>query len=198
MNLQTYISLDEAAARYGLDLATLTLAVESGKIKAVKVNGGIAVSERGITAHAKLQTYIPLSEAAKRYGLDSVALTQAVESGKIKAVKVNGGIAVAEEDIKRAGGRRDELWAQVAHLDGMPVALEEACRRYKFGQASVYNWIGQGYVRVLEESRGRGRGHKRILNEADVAYIALVAAEGERRAGKRIVSTEYVPPHCTT
>jgi len=61
---------------------------------------------------------------------------------------------------------------------------------------SIYRWIERGYVRVLDDQRGGGRGRKRLLNEADVAYAALVAKERGKREGRRILTPEFIPPHC--
>lgn len=142
----------------------------------------------------ELPTYIPLAEAARRYHLDRQALTHAVESGRMKAIQVKGEITVAEEDIRMAA-KRKELWRQVESLDGEPIAIGAAREKYNLGAASLYKWIKLGYVRVIEDLRGRGRGRKRTLNEADVAYIALVADERGRQPGKRIITPEFIPPH---
>ena len=142
-----------------------------------------------------LPTYIPLNEATRRYRIGAQALTQMVEKGTIRAVKIDGSMAVAETDVQLTT-KRNSLWARVEHLDGTPIGLEEACVKYDFSSPSVYRWIAQGYVRVLNDQRGGGRGRKRLLNEADVAYIALVAKERGKRQGKRIVTSKFTPPHC--
>jgi len=142
----------------------------------------------------ELPEYLPLEEAARRYRLSPEILTRAVEDGKIRAVCADGRILVAEEDVQKMT-KRDALWSQVAHLDGSPIALEQACSRYAISSPSLYRWIDAGYVRVLEDQRGGGRGRKRVLNEADVAYAALVAKERGRRRGKPIFTEEFLPPH---
>jgi predicted site-specific integrase-resolvase len=147
---------------------------------------------------ANLRTYIPLSEAVRRYDLDPGILTRMIEDGRIDAVRTNGDIAVAEEDVDRTRktmSKRDELWRRVRHLDGRPIGLREGCRKYDFSSPSVYNWINKGYIRVLKDTRGGGRGRKRLLNEADLAYAALVAKERGQQQGKAIFTTEFIPPH---
>ncbi len=44
--------------------------------------------------------YIPIDQAVKQYSISRAALTKAIETGKMRAVEVNGFIAVAEEDMK--------------------------------------------------------------------------------------------------
>ena len=141
-----------------------------------------------------LLTYIPLREASERYGVARKSLTQLVDSGRIRAVNINGGIAVAEEDVASTS-RRDELWARVGMLDGNPIGVAEARRKYRMGAATLNRWVKTGVVRVLEAPEGRGRGQKRLLNEADVAYAGLVADERGRKRGRRILTPEYMPPH---
>ncbi len=148
---------------------------------------------------AELPTYISLADAADRFRVSRTWLTHLVESGKIRAVKLDGGkIAVAEGDVDMTvqhASKRDELWKRVKHLDGNPIGVGDARKKYALGAASLNRWIELGYVRVIDNTRGGGRGRKRILNEADVAYAALVANERGRRPGKRIFTPEFVPPH---
>ena len=142
-----------------------------------------------------LPTYIPLNQAAMRYSVNVAMLHRAVESGIMQAVRTpEGRILVADEDVS-VMVERDNLWNQVRHLDGRPIGLGEACRKYKLGTVSVYHWIEQGYVRVLNDQRGGGRGKKRTLNEADVAYASLVADTRGRRPGRRIFTRNFLPPH---
>jgi transposase len=87
-----------------------------------------------------------------------------------------------------------ELWQRVSHLDGKPIGLREAIEKYDISMSTVYRWIDKGYVRVLEEG-GVGRGNKRLLNEADMAYAGKVADIRGRSQGRTIITEEYIPPH---
>jgi hypothetical protein len=174
--------------------------VETGKVRAVEVNGSVAVAEEDVsTASASsLPTYISIPEAINQYDLEREILTRLVEAGRVRAIKIDGSLVVAVEDVRRIAEkviRKDELWARVRHLDGEPIAVGEARQKYHLGAASLNRWIDKGYVRVIKEQRGKGRGRKRNLNEADVAYAALVAEERGRRQGRRIFVPEFVPPH---
>jgi predicted site-specific integrase-resolvase len=147
---------------------------------------------------ANLRTYIPLSEAVRRYDLDPGVLTRMIEDGRIDAVRTNGDIAVAEEDVDRTRktmSKRDELWRRVRHLDGRPIGIRAACNEYGFSTSSLYRWIERDYVRILKDQRGGGRGRKRALNEADVAYAAEVAKIRGKTPGRAIFTSDYTPPH---
>ena len=141
-----------------------------------------------------LPTYIPLNEATRRYRIGAQALTQMVEKGTIRAVKIDGSMAVAETDID-AMTLRDELWARVKHLDGTAIGVKDARCKYHLGAATLSRWIEDGIVRVLQSPLGQGRGRKKLLNEADIAYTSLVADKRGRKRGRRILTPEYLPPH---
>ena len=143
----------------------------------------------------ELPTYIPLGEAAAKYRLDRQSLTQAIEDGIIRAVRINGGVAVANEDVAVVN-KRNSLWKRVKHLDGNPISMSEACERYpEINFASLSRWVQQGHIRTISGQRGGGRGRKLLLNEADVAYTASLVQIRGKKPGKRVFTPEYLPPH---
>ena len=146
----------------------------------------------------ELETYVPLEEAAREYNIPDVALTRLMEDGKIKAVRINGGTAVAERDVQAlAFGKRDQMWEQVKRLEGIPISMSDACEKYReLNFASLSRWIKQGYIRTIGKMpQSRGRGHKKLLNEADVAYATLILRQRGKQPGKRVFTPETIPPH---
>ena len=59
-------------------------------------------------------------------------------------------------------------------LEGHVIGIEEAHELYGLNKQSIYRWIEKGYIRVVKDQRGGGRGRKRLWNKADVVYIALL------------------------
>ena len=201
--LPVFLSLDEAVRRFHLSQQDLERLIEAGEVRTIIVDGKVAVAEEDVwkaSVHAgnsRGLVFISQAEAARRFHLNPEKLRALVESGDVRAVRVGKEMALAEEDLKVALGiKRQELWARVKHLDGVPIGLGEACAKYGLSSPSIYRWIERGYVRVLDDQRGGGRGRKRLLNEADVAYAALVAKERGKREGRRILTPEFIPPHC--
>ena len=146
----------------------------------------------------ELPTFIYLNEAASHYGVRREMLTQLVEDGKIRAGQINGEIAVAQEDVQVLN-QRNQLWRQVKHLDGVAISMTAACEKYEeINFASLSRWVARGYIRALGGQKGGGRGNKRLLNEADVAYTALLIRKRGKRPGKRVFSPETFPPHLAT
>jgi transposase len=101
---------------------------------------------------------------------------------------------VAEEDVEDSQSevaKRDRLWSRVQHLDGRPIGVREAAEKYDLSTGSLSRWIKCGYIRTLSNDRPRGRGKKRLLNEADVAYASLLA--NEHRRGREVFRAELIP-----
>ena len=133
-------------------------------------------------AVATLPTYIPLTEAAARYGLSEAALRRAVSDGIIRAVRLLGeGIAVADEDVaviaaqKEAKEEGDEL-----------VSLNEAARRLGVDSQTIWRWHKYGWLQK------RGTGPRKAvlisLRQARQLYILYKKRGGVR--GRRLIPKE--------
>ncbi len=128
-----------------------------------------------MTSGAELLTYIPLSEAAERYRLSVGALNRAVERGTIKAVKVNGDIAVAEEDV-------DILAIDLGEgLRGKPIRATEAAEKYGVSIANLSRWADAGYIHVIEHQYGY-----LVLDEAEVKRAAKIFKKAREETGSSI------------
>lgn len=117
-----------------------------------------------------LPTYIPLEDAAQMYHLPRQTLTRAVEDGIIRAVKVGGRIAVAEEDIAAMSGLpgREEF----EHLRGEHLSVPQAAREYNVPYTTLRGWIEYGYLPSEETRQGKLRRFK--VDRADIAYLSTV------------------------
>lgn len=79
-----------------------------------------------MAALSALPTLLPLSEAARKYGLDEARLRRLVEAGKIRAGVAMGELVVSEDEvrseaIKQKGLRKEDLpeYQMHAHLKGV-------------------------------------------------------------------------------
>jgi len=122
-------------------------------------------------------TYIPLETAAARCGLDPAVLNRAIDYGTIRAVNVdgNGGLAVAEEDVKVLAIGRDE------QLEGKAIRVTEAAKKYGVSHQSLNNWAEYGYIRIIEQ------GPKLLLlDEADVKQAAAIFKKAKEKTGSPV------------
>jgi predicted site-specific integrase-resolvase len=144
-------------------------------------------------------TVISLPEAAQRLGIAPEALTRLVQSDKIKVRTVRthaGQLMLDEGDVQRmakAKALRDRIWERVAKFEGETVSTQEARETFGIHESTLYRCIENGYIRAGRGSKG-GRGKKRELNKADVAYVSELAKRGRGR-GHRLFGPDTIPPH---
>jgi len=120
-----------------------------------------------------LPTYLPLPDAARKYGLDEARIRALVESGTIKAAMVGETVVVSEAGVQNSGKplRKEDLpeWKRHAHLKGTPIWISEAARKYGIADRTIINWVKRGFIRTLGHEKNR-----KLMDEADIAYCAEV------------------------
>jgi predicted site-specific integrase-resolvase len=126
-----------------------------------------------------MEEYLLLEEAALRRGISPEALSKLVESGKIRAVKINGKMAVAVKDSEIASvlailddGKDDEL-----------VSISEAARRLGIYSCLVSNWVKYGWVKV----QGRGERGAKMVPFKQVQALANLRAQRGYHRGSRLL-----------
>jgi predicted site-specific integrase-resolvase len=129
-----------------------------------------------------LPILIPISEAARKYGLEEARLRQLVEKGKIRAGIVAGEMVVSEEEVQKrvereiqktaereqgSGVRKEDLpeYQKYAHLRGKPIWIRKAEEIYGIPNQTLWRWMKAGIITCLGKS-----GNKVLMDEADVAY----------------------------
>ncbi len=209
--LPTYIPLENAAERYGIELADLEVAVERGLIRAVAAaNGGdapqVLVAEEDVEALANLEElpelpvdlprYVPLAAELQHH--PPQALTRLLRRGRIRAITGEGGVLVVERRQRQSRTRKPKKQPLEQTGERRKQAEEEA-RRIR----SKYEHLKGRPIGVAEAGRKYGipqstvskwmhrnyikkigqDGQKILLDEADVAYCAEVyrSRKGEGR-----------------
>jgi len=184
--LPAYISLHEAAARYGVSETVLRRAVSDGAVRAVQLaDGKIAVADEDIAViktqqypAAALPTFISLREAAVRYQLGETVLRRAVKNGIIRAVRLTEGkIAVADEDAAVVAAQTKA----VAEGDEL-VSISEASRRLHIPPGTVSRWVSYGW---LPQVAGGERGAKLVSWNRAQILASLRNRQGKR--GRRLI-----------
>lgn len=141
-----------------------------------------------------VETYISLQEASQLYNLDPQLLTRFVNDGRIRGGRFNGMFVLSEKDTQQVAkhqATKEQLRAKVIHLEGRPIGIREAAKKYDINHRGISRWAKQGYIRIL--SSGQGRGHKTMVDESDVAYAKEVARVRQARQGRQVFAPEYVP-----
>lgn len=122
-----------------------------------------------------LPTYLPLGEAAVRYGLSEMSLTNLVAGGTIEAAKNQSGeVFVNESDVQAEKDRQEtiptkdevieERWPE---LRGQGITLTDAAEKYEISRTTIFEWVrNYGYITILKE------GYAMEIDEAEMAYCA--------------------------
>jgi hypothetical protein len=132
---------------------------------------------------AELEIFIPLEDAAREYDLPTSLLTDLVEKEEIRAIQINGSIAVAEDEMFGLVSARTGDGKMYAPLEGNPIRLTRAAEKYQLSQSALSCWARRGYIRVVE------RGPKLLLlNEADVAKAKDLAVRLGMRKGYGVIT----------
>ena len=141
-----------------------------------------------------LPTFLPLSEAARKYGLSQARLRSLVESGKIRAGVIEGKMVVSEEEVReQAVTRKEDLpeWKKFAHLKGVEIGLSEASTKYSIPQVTLFRWYKKGYIAEIKRAVVSG-GEKIFLDEQNVAYCAEIYHQ-RRGQGKWLFDDNGLP-----
>jgi len=126
---------------------------------------------------------IPLPTAAKRLGVSETDLRDMIEKGTISlGVSPEGEIVVTQDfrqmDVNEA--LRHINKDDFVKLTRTPITVTEAADKYGLTRQLVFEWKKKGYIHTIEESAGRGRASRMLLDEADVAYCAKIFATRQR------------------
>jgi predicted site-specific integrase-resolvase len=116
----------------------------------------------------QLETHIPLSKAAKKYGISIEALTRLVRDGIIKPATTEEGDSVI--NVSTVAAAADVILGEIRpgqyeYLQGERIRLMEAARKYKVAEQNLLRWAERGYLQITD------RGFQRLeLDEADVKF----------------------------
>jgi len=132
----------------------------------------------------QLETYIPLKEAARKYGVPIEALTRLVRDGIIRLAHNKEGDSVIT--VSTVAAAADVILGEIhleqyEHLRGKRIRLMEASRKYRVFDPNLIRWVERGYIQDLD------RGFQRLeLDEADVAYVTGIYKRAQELTGSSI------------
>jgi predicted site-specific integrase-resolvase len=139
-------------------------------------------------------SYIPLEQAARKYGVSKNVLRQRVESGRLEVIEtVNGDLLVADHNVDLSLNIKRE---DFEHLRGHGIGVREAAKKYEVDVGTLSGWIKAGHIQTI--TKNYKRGQKKLIDEADIAYCAAVYKEkynfyNGRLSGVRIFDAQGNP-----
>jgi hypothetical protein len=138
-------------------------------------------------------TYIPIKDAAKKYGYALADLKRLAQSGKIKAVKLpDGDMIVSENELEFPDIKsKEELQAykdkHYPKLAEKTTWISKAARDYKVSQPNIGRWVQAGYICQVGKDM-----NKILISEQDVAFYADVHNKFGGR-GRRLFDENGLP-----
>jgi len=118
-----------------------------------------------------LERLLSLAQAGEQLQLDEPALLRLVEDGVLwAAVLPDGSLGISQASLQELLPR-EQLpdYKEFAHLQGEPISISDAARKYEIQTSTLTRWMQRGYIARLGKD-----GRRTLLDEADVAYCAKV------------------------
>ena len=200
------IRLAAAARKYKLGYMTLSLWVRKGHIRRLNDEAEWAVFlneadvayaraladlkgmrwRKGLFTDGKGEGedvhYLPLAEAVSRYRIAPEKLSQWIGAGKVRVKKLRGVTLVVEKEVKREAVIR-QARENYLDLEGRPIRVMDAARKYGILQRTLSRWASRGYIRILDKGPNR-----LVLNEADVARARDIARQLGMRKRQGVIT----------
>jgi hypothetical protein len=132
--------------------------------------------------------YITAEKALRRYNITADELEELVEAGELLAavLELEDGEKTIyyDDDLAAYAAERDIKPNNFEHLKGNLLGYTEAALKYKLNPSNVSRWVHLGFL----EMKGT-RGRKKLVDEADVAYLAAKGKAMKMRSGKKVFSS---------
>ena len=134
--------------------------------------------------------WISLEDALTEFDhLSETLLKRLAKDSTIRSIVSKRTTRLAYNDIELIASQLAPT--NFAHLDGIPIKVTEAAKKYELPLSSVFAWAKKGHLRTIENSSPRPI----LLNEADVAYAKALAEIRGITRGKALFPTspQYTP-----
>jgi len=184
MPVDRFITLEEAATAYNLDARLLARWANDGTVTAGRLDGSLVLREADVRQVARGDTSLPrliaLAEAARRYNVPEGVLERFVEEGRVRRGASDGSFLLMEQDVQELA--RTVSRNRFAHLQGKPIRVRQAEKKYGIPNQTLSRWAHSGRIRILRQ------GSQLLeLDEADVAYAHLLADTLGMRQGRGVL-----------
>ena len=140
-----------------------------------------------------IPTYIPIKDAATKYGYGLAELKKMAQSGKIKAVQLpDGDMIVSENELEFPEIKtKEELNAykdkHYADLKGKTTWISKAARDYNVSQPNIGRWVQAGFISQMGKDM-----NKVLISAQDVAFYANIHNKFGKR-GRRLFDKNGLP-----
>lgn len=120
---------------------------------------------------SNLERFVTPSLAAGQLGIAPEDVERMIQDGRLRgAILPDGSLGVSQASLQELLPR-EQLpdYKEFAHLQGEPISISDAARKYELQTSTLTRWMQRGYIARLGKE-----GRRTLLDEADVAYCAKV------------------------
>jgi len=133
-----------------------------------------------------MRTYLTIPKALEQYPkLDKPTLDRLIETGKITTFMLkdvqNSQPIVYDDDIASYFADINITPEQFDHLRGNLISMSDAAEKYQVHTGTISQWVQRGYLKFHGWDRNR-----KLIDEADVAYMVTIRQAKHVRPGKKI------------
>lgn len=137
-----------------------------------------------------MKTYLLKERALSAYKISETEIDRLIEQHLVNTVLVvdpdgNETVAVYDDDLAAYVADRDITPDDFHRYKGVETTISEASLRFQIDPNVLYSWIRQGRLNVIREEPRR----KKIIDMAEVAYLATVGKAKKMRPGKKPFSS---------
>ncbi len=134
-----------------------------------------------------MKTYLSRAEALTRYPLTETELDRLLDQGRVNTVNLlcegKPQLILYDDDLAAYVAERDITPAKFDHLRGNLLGMNEAGLKYGVTSATISRWVAQGKLEVKGEEL-----NKKLVDEADIAYLSALGRAKKMRPGKKVFS----------
>jgi hypothetical protein len=129
--------------------------------------------------------YLTRGQALSNYNLTETELDKLIKQGQVKTVIVAGNDqkqpCFYDDDLAAYVAERDISPEKFKHLKGNLLGMAEAGLRHGVTSSTVSRWASRGVLEIKGTD-----GLKKLVDEADVAYLAELGRAKKMRPGKKV------------
>ena len=136
-----------------------------------------------------IPTYLPVADAAKKYGYNLDELKRLAQSGKIDAAVLPGGDVVVSEISVKSQLKKEDFpeYQKFISLKGTGLGVRESAEKHNIPLSTLQGWVSKNIVAIIGTE-----GRKILLDQADVSYCAEIYRSTGGQ-GRRIFNDDGTP-----
>lgn len=133
-----------------------------------------------------MKTYLVKEQALRTYKISETELDQLIGANKLDTALVitcdgDEELAIYDDDLASYTADRDITPEKFDHLRGNFLGLTEAGLKYGIASSVISGWVKQGLLPI----KGYAERNKKLIDEADVAYLSELGRAKKMRPGKK-------------